>query len=308
MIVNERQTGSVPSAVNGRASPRRVFSHLCTLFESAAACAFLVCAVFAVFAYTCGVQAQDMPAVYPMQGHVRMEGVTEEGLFAELELSEGERALWMSILDAYASGRRGEAVFASGLSVDEIRNLFTNANKVQGLLYAGCSDGLQDAVIGIGIQGSSVSVHVDMDVLSEKLDVSADNELQLERLLVKALPERRMLTERETLERIQNVVCSTITYDSMYQRYSLSDALAGNAVCAGYTRLFQGLCLAAGIPCAVECGYSDAGEYHAWNAVRLDGRVFYIDATWDDTESSSCRKSYFLLDEDAFFAEGGMPG
>ena len=51
-------------------------------------------------------------------------------------------------------------------------------------------------------------------------------------------------------------------------------------VCRGYSSLFQGLCAAQNIPCAIVSGTS-LGEGHEWNLVQVDGKWLWADATWD---------------------------
>ncbi len=83
------------------------------------------------------------------------------------------------------------------------------------------------------------------------------------------------------------------------------------SVCAGYARLFKALCQHAGLEAIVVNGYARgykfAGEAiksnHAWNAVKLDGRWYLIEATWgagaldDKTKSfvKSFKEYYFLV-------------
>ena len=58
----------------------------------------------------------------------------------------------------------------------------------------------------------------------------------------------------------------------------------GIAVCDGYAKAFELLCNYAGLEVWVESGYL-AGTSHAWNGIKIDGRVYYCDATVDDAES-----------------------
>ena len=51
------------------------------------------------------------------------------------------------------------------------------------------------------------------------------------------------------------------------------------AVCAGYGRAYAMLCDAAGIPAVY---VASEQMNHGWNAVRLDGRTWFIDCTFDD--------------------------
>lgn len=53
------------------------------------------------------------------------------------------------------------------------------------------------------------------------------------------------------------------------------------AVCEGYAKAFQLLCIVCGIENVYITGRADGGE-HAWNAVKIGDEWFYIDTTWDD--------------------------
>lgn len=61
------------------------------------------------------------------------------------------------------------------------------------------------------------------------------------------------------------------------------------AVCFGYSQLFKAMCTRAGLESAVISGYSKGtltttpdmqSPDHAWNAVRLEGQWYLLDATW----------------------------
>ena len=61
----------------------------------------------------------------------------------------------------------------------------------------------------------------------------------------------------------------------------------GKAVCEGYAEAFQYLLQKAGIQSFIITGTSNnpatgSPEGHAWNAVRIDGRYYHVDTTWDD--------------------------
>jgi hypothetical protein len=58
------------------------------------------------------------------------------------------------------------------------------------------------------------------------------------------------------------------------------------AVCEGFARLFKTLCTYSGITAEVVSGYARTGVAskfnvnHSWNAVRIDGNWYLLDATW----------------------------
>lgn len=58
----------------------------------------------------------------------------------------------------------------------------------------------------------------------------------------------------------------------------------GKAVCEGYARAMQYVLQAADIPATVVTGYDGEGQPHLWNALKLDDTLYYLDATWNDTD------------------------
>lgn len=52
------------------------------------------------------------------------------------------------------------------------------------------------------------------------------------------------------------------------------------SVCAGYARATQHLLNQVGIECIYVVG--EAGENHAWNIVKCEGKYYYVDTTWGD--------------------------
>ncbi len=92
------------------------------------------------------------------------------------------------------------------------------------------------------------------------------------------------------------------TYDTEGgDRHSAYGALVtGSAVCDGYSRAFQLLCLELGIDCTVVEGTSDfnqnSDEGHMWNCVCLGGNWYHTDVTWNDAENADCEvEHYFYL-------------
>ena len=68
------------------------------------------------------------------------------------------------------------------------------------------------------------------------------------------------------------------------------------AVCAGYGRAYAMLCDAAGIPAVY---VASEQMNHGWNAVRLDGRTWFIDCTFDDPvpdRGQYVSEEFFLVD------------
>ena len=71
-----------------------------------------------------------------------------------------------------------------------------------------------------------------------------------------------------------------VTYDDSEYVYSPYGVFVnGNAVCQGYSLALKVLLDRAGVEC---CYVSSNVMGHAWNMVKLDGKWYHIDTTWDD--------------------------
>lgn len=116
--------------------------------------------------------------------------------------------------------------------------------------------------------------------------------------LEKALPGLDCGDELLTEEAIHDFVASRVEYDhdaaklsenetdsvpaEYFDSFSAYGALVnGTAVCEGYAKLFQYLCLSFGINSTQVSGYVD-GEGHMWNAVVLNSDWYFTDVTFDD--------------------------
>ncbi len=80
--------------------------------------------------------------------------------------------------------------------------------------------------------------------------------------------------------------------------------LYGEALCEGYSRAFEYLCQSVGIECVCIAGTatsSVASGEHMWNMVKVDGKWYHIDVTWDDPLTTSgkptLRYDYFLISD-----------
>ena len=76
----------------------------------------------------------------------------------------------------------------------------------------------------------------------------------------------------------------------------------GTAVCQGYSLLFYRLALELGVDARFIGGYTDDGEPHAWNIVKLGDEYYNLDSTWDAGYDESEYK-YYLRGSDFFDEE-----
>ena len=50
-------------------------------------------------------------------------------------------------------------------------------------------------------------------------------------------------------------------------------------ICYDLSALYAAMCRSQGIPCKIETGYTNSGEYHAWNRVYVNGKWVKVDIT-----------------------------
>ncbi len=89
--------------------------------------------------------------------------------------------------------------------------------------------------------------------------------------------------------------------DGKFGHSAYGALIEGRAVCEGYARAFQYLLNRAGINCMIAVGTS-RGENHAWNMVKLGGKWYYVDPTWNDGKGTegigSVFYAYFNIDQE----------
>lgn len=102
----------------------------------------------------------------------------------------------------------------------------------------------------------------------------------------------------EKIRAIHDYIAKTVEYDHSLRNFTAYAGLVNSnhkTVCQGYALLFYKMCTDAGIPCRIVTGW--AGTPHAWNIVKLSGKWYYVDVTWDDTDNSyqPYTYDYFLV-------------
>lgn len=117
-------------------------------------------------------------------------------------------------------------------------------------------------------------------------------------------------SEYETVKCFYEWLCRNISYEHSDRDQIIPSAFIDKkTVCAGYARALQYLCNRSGIQCAVVFGLGDnkttPPEDHVWDLVRIDGRYYWVDATWGDplgTENTpdAFVSYYFLCTTDEF--------
>lgn len=116
------------------------------------------------------------------------------------------------------------------------------------------------------------------------------------------------MSDYQKVDAIYKYVTDTVTYDDNFYSntiprvsYSAYGALKYQiAVCEGYSELMSLMLNLAGIENRLVAGVIKvSGIGHAWNLVKLDGRYYHLDATWD---AGDMDRRYFLK-SDAYMSD-----
>lgn len=111
---------------------------------------------------------------------------------------------------------------------------------------------------------------------------------------------------------VHDFICQNVHYDKLKKPYSheiLGPLAQGVSVCEGIAKAVKALCDALGIWCIIPiCGNNpEKGiKYrHTWNIVRLDGKYYHLDATFDNTLTGDgpIRYDYFCIDDKALYRD-----
>lgn len=92
-----------------------------------------------------------------------------------------------------------------------------------------------------------------------------------------------------------------VAVDYSFRIYSAAaafiDTVPAQVVCEGYAKAMKVICDQLNIPCALVCGKATSGEFHMWNAVRINGVWYLVDSTWNDLQSSNKELYLFVTDK-----------
>ena len=135
-----------------------------------------------------------------------------------------------------------------------------------------------------GLKRYKITIHFTF-LSNAEHENSVDREVHM---LLERLQITENMTDARKVKLIYDYICENVTYDYahlndenyllMYTAYAA--LLNKTAVCQGYANLFYRLAKEVGLDVRIIRGVSQ-GEAHSWNIVKLDGKYYCLDATWD---------------------------
>lgn len=134
----------------------------------------------------------------------------------------------------------------------------------------------------------------------------------LEQRIKKLTRPAQELAEKEKELYIHDFIVRNIRYDKLKKEYSheIIGALGnGVAVCEGIAKAVKVLCDRLGIWCIIALSENNPDKgikyRHAWNIVRVEGKYYHLDSTFDNTltKGELIRYDYFNLSDKQIFRD-----
>ena len=179
-------------------------------------------------------------------------------------LDDAERRVFDAILAAAESGE--DAVPCQELTAESQREILTHLG-----LYYGSMEGVGGLVSWCDGEAA--------------LDLALFEQFAAQKAVIDARIDEAVSglidgSDRWLLWQISNYIAARVAYTPGVR--DTLDGLNGKGVCATYAMLFYKMATRVGVQAYLCYGYS-GDTYHCWNAVELDGELFYYDLTWYDS-------------------------
>lgn len=134
----------------------------------------------------------------------------------------------------------------------------------------------------------------------------------LDARIKKLAKQAEKMNEKEKELFIHDFICHNVHYDKLKKAYSheiIGPLQLGVGVCEGIAKTVKILCDALGIWCIIALCDNNPEKgikyRHMWNVVRIDGRYYHLDATFDNSLSKEdvVRYDYFNLSDSQIFKD-----
>ena len=149
------------------------------------------------------------------------------------------------------------------------------------------------------------------EYLFEKSKVK-DHQKAMKARVEKLVRPAMSMKEKEKEQYIHDFICQNVRYDKLKKPYSheiIGPLGQGVGVCEGIAKTVKILCDNLGIWCMIAISEANPEKKikyrHAWNIVRIDGKYYHLDATFDNSlgKDSDIRYDYFNLDDSRIFRD-----
>lgn len=136
-------------------------------------------------------------------------------------------------------------------------------------------------------------------------ELIASMQKEIDATVGKILAEAEGKSDYEKLKVFHDYIAlnNNFVKESGYNQTIYGGFVNGEIQCEGYAKSIQYLCDLTGIKSTVVVGTNESGDSHAWNVVKVDGKWYNLDTTWDDPILSNVVKTniryrYFLVPDE----------
>ena len=139
-----------------------------------------------------------------------------------------------------------------------------------------------------------------------------DHRKAMEARVKKLARQAEKLSEKEKEQFVHDFICENVRYDKLKKAYSheiIGPLGQGVGVCEGIAKAVKILCDALGIWCMIAVSEANPEKNikyrQAWNIVRIGGKYYHLDVTFDNSLSSEhgIRYDYFNLSDAQIFRD-----
>lgn len=139
-----------------------------------------------------------------------------------------------------------------------------------------------------------------------------DHQKAMDARVKKLARQAEKMNEKEKELFIHDFICQNVHYDKLKKPYSheiIGPLGQGVGVCEGIAKSVKILCDALGIWCIIAVSDSNPEKKikyrHAWNVIRIGGKYYHLDATFDNTlgRGEHVRYDYFNLNDKQIFRD-----
>ena len=113
-------------------------------------------------------------------------------------------------------------------------------------------------------------------------------------------------SDYKKVKAIHDYIINLVSYDQSFVKHSAYNALIDkSSVCEGYAAAAYRMFTDSGISSRIITGVANGGS-HAWNIVKVNGKWYNIDLTWDDpimSNGSQVLEYNYFLKSDADFSD-----
>lgn len=167
--------------------------------------------------------------------------------------------------------------------------------------------------VGFGYRSyrDSGNLEIIPEYIFEKSKVK-DHKKAMKSRVEKLARQAASMNEKEKEQFVHDFICQNVHYDKLKKPYSheiIGPMGHGVGVCEGIAKTVKILCDNLGIWCIIAISEANPEKKikyrHAWNIVRIDGKYYHLDATFDNSlgEADAIRYDYFNLDDSKIFKD-----